>query len=245
MINKFKIRDLRNAEYFQFVSSAYEIFVRYGVDRPNLDPLYEEARECLSDAELALAAEKKNAKVREKNEMDSRRDNLHSKLFNYVKFITYDDKDARFDDAQTVMRVLKEVGNPTRLAENAESAMLTSLGNRLEPYRKQMEAIGAQQILDELMEANRLFIALEIECRGVTAAKGPSMSAVRKRTDAVYRSIIDVINSYTRIPAKRGECTDMITDMNVLVAKYDQLLMTRKTKNAAATGSNDDENSEE
>ena len=158
MINKFKIRDLRNAEYFQFVSSAYEIFVRYGVDRPNLDPLYEEARECLSDAELALAAEKKNAKVREKNEMDSRRDNLHSKLFNYVKFITYDDKDARFDDAQTVMRVLKEVGNPTRLAENAESAMLTSLGNRLEPYRKQMEAIGAQQIQTSFIQKNNCLI---------------------------------------------------------------------------------------
>ena len=230
MISKFVFSNLRNAEHFQFVSSAYEIFVRYGIDRPNLDPLYEEVRECLSDAEVAIAAEKKNAKVREKNEMDRYRDKLHSKLFNYVKFITYDEKDARFDDAQILMRVLKEAGNPTRLAENAESAMITALGNRLEPYRKQMEAIGAQQILDDLMEANRLFIALEIECRGVTAAKVPSMSVIRKRTDAVYRSIIDVINSYTRIPAKRGECSDMITDMNVLVAKYDQLLMTRKTK---------------
>ena len=230
MITKFHINHLRNAEHFQFVSSAYEIFVRYGVDRPNLDPLYEEVRECLSDSEVALATEKKNAKVHEKNEADSYRDNLHSKLFNYVKFITYDEKDERFDDAQAIMRVLKEVGNPTKLAENAESAMLTALGNRLEPYRKQMEATGAQQILDELMEANRLFIALEIECRGITAAKGPSMSVIRKRTDAVYRSIIDVINSYTRIPAKRDECSEMISDMNVLVAKYDQLLMARKSR---------------
>ena len=232
MINKFPIQNLRNAEYFQFISSAYEIFARYGVDRPSLDPLYEEMRECLSDAEVSLSSEKKNAKVREKNEADRYRDKMNSKLFNYVKFITYDEKDARFDDAQILMRVLKEAGNPTKLAENSESAMLTSLGNRLEQYGKQMEAIGAQQILDGLMEANRQFIALEIECRGVTAAKGPSMSVIRKRTDAVYRSIIDVINSYTRIPAKRGECSDLIADMNVLVAKYDQLLMTRKTKNA-------------
>ena len=230
MINKFVFSNLRNAEHFQFISSAYEIFCKFGVDRPNLDPLYEEIRECLRDEEVALAAEKKNAKVREKNDADRYRDRLHSKLFNYAKFITYDERDERFDDAQTVMRVLKEAGNPTKLAENAESAMLTALGNRLELYRKQMEAIGAQQILDDLMEANRQFIALEIECRGVTAAKGPSMSEIRKRTDVVYRIIIDTINNYSRMPAKRDEYRDMTTEMNVLVAKYDQLLMTRKRK---------------
>ena len=234
MIIKFNSKNLRNAEYFQFLSSACEIFDKFGIDSENIGALYAEMRDCLRDAEVALAVERKNEKVREKNEMDRYRDKLHSRLFNYVKSITYDEKDPHFDDAQTVMCVLKEVGNPTKLAENAESAMLTTLGNRLEPYRTEMETIGAQKILETLLDANRQFIAIEIEARQITAAqnlnKTPSMTEVRKRASEVYRIIIDAINGQARLMTKREECREMITEMNVLVAKYDQLLMARKSR---------------
>jgi len=235
MINKFPIHNLRNAEYFQYMQSALVVLDKFGIDRENLEPLYEDFRQCLRDAEIALAYEKKNEKVREKNEADRYRDRLHSKLFNYVKSILYDERDSRFDNAQTVMRVLKDVGNPTRLAENAESALLVTLKNRLEPYGAQLDAIGARQMAEALDEANRLFIALEIECRELTAAqninKPPPMGAVRKQADAIYRIVIDAINGYARVTSKKEAYREMITEMNVLVAKYDMLLLTRKTKN--------------
>ena len=233
MIQKFQMATLRNAEHFQFISSTCDNFARFGVDRENLGPLYDALGEHLKTAEAALAVEKKNAKVREKNDMDRYRDRLHSKLFNTLKAILYDEKDARFDDAQEVMRVVKEAGNPTRMAENAESAMLTALGNKLEPYRNRLEAIGAQTIVDDLMEANRLFIALEKECRDILAAQKlgqtpPSMSAVRKQIDPVYRDIINAINGYCVIPAKKEAYSELVAEMNVLVAKYDALLAARK-----------------
>ena len=233
MIPKFQMANLRNAEHYQFINSASVLFARFKVDSENLAGLYGELDTLLKTAEEALALEKKNEKVREKNDMDRYRDRLHSKLFNHLKSILYDERDDRFDDAQAVMRVVRETGNPTRLAENAESAMLTTLGNRLEPYRNCLEAINAQTIVDALMEANRQFIVLEQECRELLAARKagatpPSMSAVRKQIDPLYRTIINAINGSYGIPSKKEACSDLVIEMTVLVEKYDALLMARK-----------------
>jgi len=110
MIHKFAIQNLRNAEHYQYMISAYGIFVKFDVDRENLGIFYDTLSEHLKTAETALSIEKNNEKVRGKNEMDHYRDRLHSKLFNHLKSILYDEKDARFDNAQQVMRVVKEVG---------------------------------------------------------------------------------------------------------------------------------------
>jgi hypothetical protein len=233
MIEKLNLNHLRNSEYYQFIVSANNLFVKHGIDRDNLGSLYDDLDKQIKEAEIAMAIEKKNEKIREKNEADRYRDKLHSKLFNYVKSIVYDEKDPRFNDAQQIMKVMKEAGNPTQLAENAESAMLTALGNRLEPYRRQTEAIAAQSILDALMEANRQFIVLETEAREITASQkldaAPSMSALRKQIDPVYRNIVSAINGYSVIPAKKETYREIVTEMNVLVNKYENLLASRKS----------------
>ena len=208
MVNKFARHNLRNAEYFQFISSAIDIFAKFKVDEETFACLFEELRRLQPLAEAAMIAERRSEKVREKNEADRYRDRMHSKLFNYLKYILYDDRDPRFEDAQAVMRVVKEAGNPTRLTENAQSAMMTALGNRLEPLRAQLEAIGAQAIVNDMMEANRQFIIAETEMREMLAAQKlddapTSMSAARKQIDPVYRAIVNAINGYCGIPSKR------------------------------------------
>ena len=233
MIQKFQIKNLRNAEYFQFISSVHDILVKKGADNENFACLHEELGLMLKTAEKAMALEKKNDKVREKNEADRYRDRLHSKLFNYLKSILYDEKDLRFDDAQIVMRVMKEAGNPTQLAENAQSAMMTALGNKLEPVHQQLAAIGAQTIADDMMEANRKFIAIEIEYRQMLAAQKlddttVSMNTVRKQSYPVYRALVNAINGLYGIPSQKEAYLELVTDMNVLVARYDALLAARK-----------------
>ena len=233
MIDNFSIRDLRSAEYFQFMVSVHDIFSKHSIVRENSGFLFDSMSENLKIAEGALTAERRNEKVREKNDADRYRDRMHSKFFNYLKFILYDERDSRFDDAQAIMRVVKEVGNPTRLPENAQSAMMTALGARLEPLRSQMEAIDAQQIADEMMEANRLFITIERELRELLAAQKisetpASMSAIRKQIDPTYRAIVAGINAYTKTPSKKEEYAELISEMNVLIARYGALLAARK-----------------
>jgi hypothetical protein len=183
------------------------------------------------EEEKALSVERDNAKIKEKGVAERYRDKLHSKLFNSVKAILYDENDPFFDIAQRVMTVIKSVGNPRHLAENAESAMLTTLGNKLEPYRTDMETVGAQVHLDKLLEANNRFIQLETECRGIVSARSlaniPSVREVRLKIDVVYRSITDALNVFIKL---NGEETykSLIADINTLVDKYDALLAQRQ-----------------
>ena len=233
MIYKFSFNSLRNAEYNQFMRSVHDILVRLEVDRETFGSLINMLSDLLQTAETSLTAERRNEKVREKNEADRYRDRLHSKLFNHLKSILCDEMDSRFDNAQTVMKVVKEAGNPTQLSENAQSTMMTALGAKLEPFRTQLEAIGAQTIVDDMMEANRRFIAIEIEYRSLLAAQQldgtpTSMSGVRKQIDPIYRALVNAINGYCGIPDKREEYRETVAELNILATRYDAILAARK-----------------
>ena len=243
MIQKIQFRNLRNAEYFQFMSSAYDVFVKLGVEDESFACLRLELGRLLPLAEAAMISERRNAKVAEKNDADRRRDRLHSKLFNYLKYILYDERDARFDDAQSVMAVVKAAGNPTRLAENAQSAMMTALGNRLEPLAAKLEAIGAAATVAEMLEANRQFIVVEVELREMLAAQKlddtpTSMSAARRLIDPVYRAIVNTVNAYCDIPSRRDAYRELVAEMNVLSTRYDALLAARRREKTDTTAAN-------
>jgi hypothetical protein len=232
MINKFPMQNLRAAEHLQFNIAADAIFRKHQAESQRLSPFYDEYSRLVKLEESSMATETGNALIREKGVAEHYRDRLHSKLFNHVKAILYDEGDPLFDAAQRVMAVIKSVGNPSRLSENAESAVITTLGNRLESYRSDLEAIGAQPHVDKLLEANRRFIQLETECRDVAAARTlaaqPSTSAVRKQVDPVYRTIVDTINGVVRLQPDESAHRELIAELNTLTAKYDALLAQRK-----------------
>ena len=231
MVNKYDISGLRNAEHVQFIGGVCDVVARYRVDWELLEPFYLVLDECRIAEETALAAEKSSEKTREKNEADRYRDRLHSKLFNYVKSILYDDRDPRYDNALRVMKTLHDTGNPTHLAENVESAMLSALGTRLEAHRAEVDAIGAGDMANALAEANSRFIALEKECRQIAATAkdsgGLSLSALRKQTDPAYRALVGVVNGYAGLSSKREAYRMLVAEMNKLVEKYGSLLSQR------------------
>jgi hypothetical protein len=232
MIQKFKLEHLRNPEHLQFAADSHKLFVKHGSGTATMLPLYDNMGRCVGQEESALAREKRNKKIAEKNHADIYRDKLHGKFFNHLKSILCDEEDPKFNAAQRVMAVVKEVGNPTRLAENAESAMLTTLGNKLKPYRADLEAIGAQEHVDKLLKVNNNFIELEAECRRSASEKmlseEPSAAVARKTTDAVYRHIISVINAFADAGNDRELYKNLVAEMNILVAKYDGLIAQRK-----------------
>lgn len=234
VIIKININNLRNSEHYQFMDSACSIFDKHKIDSDNLQLSYDELKALCKAEEQALAVEKTNEKVREKNEADAYRDKLHSKLFSYVRSITYDEKDERYNDAVKIMKVIKEEGNPSQLAENAESAMLTTLVNKLMAHHNEVKAIGAEKIVQVLQDANKQFIALEKECRevssGMQLTKSPSASVIRKEVDPVYRRIVNAINGYAALPAKQEMYLNVVTEMNTLVNRYQDLISARGGK---------------
>lgn len=222
---------LRNAEILQFDTDACNIFRKYKPKPEALTPLYDQYFDLRDKSEMAMAREKYNEKFKLKSDSDRRRDRLHSSLFNYTKSILYDDSDPRLDAAQRIMNVITEVGNPTRLAENAETAMLTTLVNRLENCSDDLDTMGGRQHVEKIKAANLRFTELEKECRDLTASRAlaevPSMSVVRKEVDPVYRRIINTLNSLIDEKGKK-EYENFLTDMNVLISKYNDLINRRK-----------------
>ena len=230
-LKNIRFRELRNAEYFQYMTDMYTIIAKYDFLGEVLQFLVSELKRLLGIAEVALLAERRNDMVRQKNEADRRRDRLHSRLFNYLKYITGDEEDPRFDDAQTIMRIIKEAGNPTNLSENAQTAMMTALATKLEPHSETLTNIGAKQHVDDMNAANQQFIAVNDELRSMIAAKKldptqASMSVIRKDMDRLYVSIMGSLSGYAM--AKSDEGAEMIAELNVLIERFDALLAARK-----------------
>jgi hypothetical protein len=238
-INKFVTRNLLNAEFYQFLVSANAIFDSHKIDFDRLQPLYEALQSHAVQMEISLASERRNEKIRKKNEMDTRRDRLHGRLFNYLKYILFDETDERYNDAREVMNIVRTVGNPTQLSENRQSALMTTLGNRLRQANDKLEAIGAKEIVDQMMDANTQFIELERQVREITAAQKtegmPSAGNARREAYEVYRTIVDAINAFAKMQHKKEKYADIVTDMNVLVNRYNTMMAARRRAGTTAT----------
>jgi len=242
-IKKLTLAHLRNAEHQRFVDDADKIYDKYQLELQLMSPFYAEFKRLKEEEAKSMTVERNNAKVKEKGRAERNRDKLHSKLFNSVKYITYDESDPLFEAAQRVMTVIKSVGNPKHLAENAESSMLINLGVKLEPYRADLEALGVQVHLDKLLDANNEFIQLEMECRDIVTARSLantlSMVAVRREIDAVHRTIVAGFNMQIKLKGEEDYRT-FVADLNTLIDRYESLLAQRKTR--SSNSSKDEEN---
>jgi hypothetical protein len=233
MIDTILFRTLHNPEYLQYMTALRDILVKYGVVEDSFACLYDQLVENVKTGENALIFERRNVKVAEKNEFDRVRDLHHSRFYSMLKFILMDENDERYEVAQAAMRIVREAGNPRNLPENAQSAVMTALGRNLEHLRERLHETGLQTLVDTMMEANADFIRAEKELRTMKFEQGMdetprSMTALRRQNDPIYRAIIAVINAYSNVPSKRESCIELIAEINVLVARYNALLLTRR-----------------
>jgi regulator of replication initiation timing len=215
---------MRVAEYVHYVTSSYNIFTKYDTLREDVGCLLDDMGGLLEVVDNAMIAERRSEKVREKNDADRFRDRMHSRVFNYLRFILSDERDPRFDDAHEVMKVMQEAGNPTQLAENVQSVMMVALGNRLLALTPQLVAIDAKELVYEMIDANNQFIAIEKELREMLAAQKldptpMSVTAARRLIDPVFRDIFNAINAFVKIPTKHNAYIELVAEMNVLTAR--------------------------
>ncbi|MDR1866106.1 MAG: DUF6261 family protein [Bacteroidales bacterium] len=228
-INKFQQRNLRNAEHLQFVRSALQIFGKHNPDALGVRPQYDELLRLQQEEESAISVELGSALTREKDAADSYRDRRHSVLYHYVKSFTYDETEGElFEAGWRILRIIMQVGNPTRLGDHAETTMLVKLKNELAPYHADLLLTGAQPLLDKLTAANDRFVALDEQCRNdKTQRPAGNVKAVRLKTDAVYLSMTDAINVFIVLHGEAPYAA-LAKDLNALAKDYATLLAQRK-----------------
>jgi hypothetical protein len=123
--------------------------------------------------------------------------------------------------------------------------MMRTLCTRLQPLTEQLHAAGVQTIVEEMLEANRMFEAVEEEHREIIAAQKlddtpASMTALRRQIDPIYRSIVAVIDAYSGIPSVRDEYRELVAEVNVLAARYDALLAARRRERTVSSENQQD-----
>ncbi len=231
LIKKVKLHNFRNKEHWQFIKLALDIFLKYNPDALNIRELYNELDQLANEEQTAISVELGSAITVKREAADLYRDRMHSKFYHYVLSFILDDEEAgEFEAAQRVMRIIRQVGNPWKLADHAETTMLIQLGNELQPYSADLEMIGAQSRLDKLLAANLRFVELDKLCRDDrTNRPSGSVKAVRVKVDPTYTSIIDAINSDVK-RYKDDRFDLLITDLNAIVKDYSTLLAQRKSR---------------
>ncbi len=231
-IQKFEHRSLRNKEHLQFIKLVLEALIKHDPNNLNIRGLYDELAQLIQEEEMALSVELGSSITAQREAADNRRDRMHSVLYNYVKSFLFDEEEvAEFESAQRVMRIIRQVGNPWKLADQAETSMIIQLGNELKPYQADLEQIGAQSRLDKLLVANDRFVELDKLCRDdKTNRPSGNVKSVRVKVNPAYWAIANAINAdIDRFKDDRFNA--VATDINSIIKDYSTLLAQRKGRN--------------
>ncbi len=228
-IVKFSPHNLRNKEHMQFIRLILEALLKHDPDNLNIRALYDDLAQLMQEEETALSVELGSSITAQRDAADYYRDRMHSQLYHYVKSFLFDEEEAAdFEAAKRVMRIIRQVGNPWKLADQAETSMIIQLGNELKPYQADIDQIGAQGRLDKLLSANQRFAEVDKLCRDdKTNRPSGNVKVVRLKVDPAFTSIKDAINAdIDRYKDNRFDT--VVTDLNAIIKDYSTLLAQRK-----------------
>jgi hypothetical protein len=229
MINSLNSGNLRNPEHVNFVNEIVSVLKKHNPDNPLLKDCCDEIFALRDEEVQAMDVELGNVLSKQVSAAEQYRDRLHGGLYYYVKSFLYDDAEAaRFDAAQRIMRIMQQVGNPTKLSDSAETALLDKLADQLQTYAADLELLGATGRLQKLTDANRRFVELSTTRREDNLSRpSGNVKAVRLKIDPVCKALVNAINLLSR---KDTRYAGLIDDFNAVTAKYNQLLSNRQSR---------------
>jgi hypothetical protein len=227
---KFQQRSLRNAEHLEWINKVTAALQKHDPDRLDIRTRYDELISLKQAEETAISVELGSALTALKDAADAYRDRRHSALYHYVKAFTYDETEGEvFEAAVRIMRIIRQVGSPVNLGNQAETGLLIRLGNELKPYGADLELTGARKFLDKLMEANRRFVELDEQCRSdKTARPSGNTKPAREKVDAAYFRLLNIITTLADIRQNEDLYSPLVNDLNAIAATFDTLLAQRK-----------------
>jgi hypothetical protein len=222
---------LRHREHLQFIRKSLNAVIAHDPVTLNLDMLSSQLAVLVQEEETAMSVETGSTLTGLREASDLRRNRSHSALFNYTKTFTYNDDDAKAcGAAQRIMRIIRQVGNPWNVSDQAKTSLITELINELKPYAADIEGIGAKWLVDKLAAANLRYTELD-ERYHKEKSNRPSgnVSAVRQKITPVYNSIIGAINAdAVRYPD--GRFNALAAELNTIIKEFNALMAQRKAQ---------------
>lgn len=221
---------MRNAEHIKFMFDVKGKVDIIGAAILGVQRLYDKWATALINEEKTIEVEQGFAVTAEIQSADKLRDHDHYSLRLFVESEQYGRDPQRKEAAGRIMRIIKQVGNPTDLPLQEETAVIFNLLNQLENnYGADIAAIGLQQKVAYLKESNTAFDKLYNDRTNEAAARASGNTrAARQTVDPLYRQLMSGIESLSAINDHVQPWADCIMLINQVIADAKNKLARRE-----------------
>ncbi|MDR1624253.1 MAG: DUF6261 family protein [Tannerellaceae bacterium] len=195
---KFKVKGLRNEEWFRFHTEFKDLIVHFTADAIGLKKLYEGFLPLYVNADKMLLVLRKSSYTHELELADRRRDDLFRGFYDVVKGSLRQPAEAKQKAAERLFVLLKGY-RAAVLAESyaAESAALYNLQQDLSgAYQADVALLAFTDWVTAIDQAEKAFLAISEERTDESFAKPKSgLQQVRNKLDVFYTAMTGVLDA--------------------------------------------------
>ena len=221
-IDKFKVRHLRNATYFQFHTEFKDLIAKQGADILKIKKQFDAYLPLYKNVDDGLKRINKSSITEQIQEADKARDDIWSGLVDTNRGATkhFDSNIAKA--AERLKIVFDTYGNIAVLPLNDQTSLTYNILQEFEDnYAEDVKTVGIAQWLSELKERNSTVNNLMKERFDETASKNDVvLKDARAELDSIYNAIVERINAFALVEEESKVYGDFIKTWNVIVDKY-------------------------
>ncbi len=229
MIDKLKLKSLRNAEFIQFNNNVISIVTDNGPDALLVTPLLDPLKITTAEAEALFNKERASSFTEELTLLDDRRDNAINGISGFLDAHLIHFNAATKGYARVLKMNLDAYGTGiARENYQIESTILKKIvtdWTTKPEFVTAVDALGLTNWITELDASNKAFDAKFLE-RNKQQGAAPTDKLKEKRVEVVaaYDKLSARINSYYDINGGADPFGKTTRELNVLVDKYNRLL---------------------
>jgi hypothetical protein len=229
---RFKIKDLRNEEWFQFYSEFKMLVEQYSPSVLNIDALFAIFTVLYADADKALEIIRKSPETEQLVEADNARDTVFRGFADAVKSGLNHFDPAKREAARRLQIVFDHYGNIARKSYDAETASIYNFIQEMnDAYAADVAALGLGDWVTQLNDDNQAFEKLMETRYTETGGKtGLRMNDVRKETDRNYLDMLDRIDASILLNGD-AQYAPFVNALNVRADRYAGIIAMRKGRN--------------
>ena len=224
------VSNLRNDEYFQFMSEVDKLVVASTVAALGISDQYTPFKSGLTNVDEVLKVEKGSNQTRLIIEADEKRDRIHKGLELQVESNKNHWDESVVDAALRIGRIIGQYGNLRVLSYNEESSAIGNLVKELtsEANAPSLATIGLTTWVSKLGEANDAFQAIFNDRASEVASRSSgNVRAARLLLDPLYEAMVARVNALSVVNGEAAYA-DFIDKVNYYVDYYKNTISARK-----------------
>lgn len=227
-MERFRIENLRNEEWFQFYTEFKGVVEQYTPQTLEIEKLFTDFLTLYANADEALEIIRKSATTEQIAEADNVRDSVFRGFSDAVKSAGNHFDNSKREAAKRLKIIFDQFGNIARKPYDEETASIYNFLQEINAKSADVTSLGLSDWVTQLDAENKAFEALMKNRYDENASKTAlRMKDVRIETDRCYRDILDRIDALILINGEE-KYAPFVKDMAVRVDRFENLLAQRK-----------------